>query len=173
MKTYKFAIYPFYSNYLDNQSNYDQQYIPKVRSSSKKHKKRGSSQKRDRSSCKRSTDVYAKLIRILQEEVGTSDPSHVTLLPIDAPYLQNEELLFIHNNVNSIIQVLNEDFKLDVLIIKSAARIKTLNKICMILKNELSLSKDKIDKIMVKYQKAVEEGVKSDKKLIEIQRELS
>jgi hypothetical protein len=43
----------------------------------------------------------------------------------------------------------------------------------MILRSELSLSNDKIEKIAKKYQKAVEEGAESDRRFIAIQRELS
>jgi hypothetical protein len=107
---------------------------------------------------------------MLQEEIGDSDVQNVTIMPVDAPYLKEEEQYFVSNMVKSI-DYTKEDMKFNILVIKSVARIKSLNKICCMLKSELSLSNDKIETIVKKYQHSVEEGQHSDRKMIDVQKE--
>ena len=61
-------------------SNYNLVECSNIRSSSQKRKKRGSSQKREHSKHKNSESI--KIISILQEVIGGSDPTQVTMLPV-------------------------------------------------------------------------------------------
>ena len=147
------------------------EFYPKARSSSQKRTKRGSSQKRDYSSKKR-VDKQTQILSILEKEIGANDYYDMIQLPVEVPYVENEERRCIAKLIDSYITP-KDDSKINIVMIKSIARIKSLNKICHILKNELSLSNEKISSVVKKYQKAVEEGAESDRRLIVMQRELS
>lgn len=130
-------------NYATDVSRNERRNTSKPRSSSQKRKKRGSSQKRERSNRRHSSSDQTKLISMLQEEIGGSDLKNITMLPVDAPFLQDEERYLVCNMAKSI-NCAKEDLKFNNLVIKSIARIKSLNKICYMLKSELSLSNEKI-----------------------------
>lgn len=157
-------------NYATDVSRNERRHSSKPRGSSQKRKKRGSSQKREHSNRRHSSSEQTKLVSLLQEEIGGPDIKNVTILPVDAPFLQEEEQYFV-SSMAKTINCPKEDLKFNILVIKSIARIKSLNKICYMLKNELSLSNEKIETIVKKYQNAVEEGSQSDRKLIELQKE--
>lgn len=113
------------------------------------------------------------MISKLEKELGIdNDYYEMSKLPIDLPYIENEEKLIISKLSDSSITP-REDSHIHSTIVKGIARLKSLNKICKILTNELSLSNEKIENIVHKYQKAVEEGAESDRRLIAMQRELS
>ena len=141
------------------------------RTSSQKRKKRGSSQKRETSS-KRKTDTSGTITSILEKEIGSNDYSSNVSLPLEVPYLESEERHMLTKLIDTHISP-RDDCKSNIIMIKAVARLRSLNKLCYILKQELSLSNDKIDKVVIKYQKAVEEGAESDRRLIAMQRELS
>jgi hypothetical protein len=157
-------------NYATDVTQNERRLSSKPRNSSQKRKKRGSSQKREYSNRRHHSSEQAKLITMLQDEIGGSDVENVTLMPVDIPILKEEEQYFVSNMVKSI-EYIKEDMNFNILVIKSVARIKSLNKICCMLKSELSLSDDKIETIVKKYQHSVEEGEHSDRKMIEVQKE--
>ena len=101
----------------------------KPKSSSQKRKKRGSSQKREHSSKRRHSSEKMRVVMLLQEEVGNSDPRTVTMLPIEMPYLLNEERQFIKNVTQTLSILSKEESQLSLLSIKAVARIKSLNRI--------------------------------------------
>jgi len=136
----------------------------------RKENKRGSSQKRE-SSNRRGND-YNQIASILQKEIGLDDYQNLIPLPIEAPYIENEEKRYISKLLDTHLTPRNES-KFNLILIKSIARIRSLNKIWYILKNELALSNDKITTIVQKYHKAVEEGAESDRRLIAMQKEFS
>ena len=142
------------------------------RSNSKNRKKRETSQRRDES-LNKETVSKIKIITMLQQEVGGSDTKIFHTLPINAPFLLEEEKYFLSNMGDMFSNLSKEDNKIAILATKAVARLKTLNKTCKILKNDLSSTSDKAENIEKKYQKAIEEGTESDKRLLQMQREFS
>lgn len=104
----------------------------KSKTNSQKRKKRGSLQKRENS--QKLNPECIKMISILKEEIWNSDYKQMSLLPINVPYIQGEEISFIKNMVENLSNIDKEETELNILIIKSVARIKSLNKIWNILK---------------------------------------
>jgi FtsZ-binding cell division protein ZapB len=150
----------------------DKKFYPRARSSSQKRRKRGATQKRDRSA-KPQFNYNNRLITLLQEVVGNADPNTVAMFPLEIECLQEEEKHYVRKMTQCLAPIEKQDINLTVLCVKSVARIQSLSKICRILKEELSLSNEKLSSITSKYQKAIEEGTESDMRLIQMQRDLS
>jgi len=104
-------------------------FYPRARSSSQKRRKRGSSQKREKSNKRQSSKDRAKIVTLMQEVIGNPDPSSVSMLPVDIPYLKDEERDFNIRMSERFLRKSKDDSKVNILAIKSVARIRSLNKL--------------------------------------------
>ncbi|CAI2384797.1 unnamed protein product [Moneuplotes crassus] len=127
------------------------------RSSSKGRRRRDSTQKRERSRSKVQR-CKIKVITLLQQEVGGTDYKHTSALPLDVPGFIEEERLFVSNMEEKFQHLSKEDARLSVLATKAVSRIKTLNKICKLLKNELENSNTIAGNMEKEYKKILGKG---------------